>query len=64
MPSGGRVSVPEKNHVLHLAAAQGLGRLLAEHPADGVQNVALAAAVGPDNSGDSGVKFEGGAVRE
>jgi hypothetical protein len=53
-----------KDHVLHFAAAQRLGRLLAEHPADAVEDVAFAAAVGPDNGGDSGVKFEGGAVRE
>ncbi len=53
-----------KDDVLHFAAPKRLGRLLAEHPADAVQDVALAAAVGPDNGGDSRVKFERGAVRE
>ena len=53
-----------KDDVLHFAAAQGLGRLLAEHPADAVEDVALAAAVGADDGGDSGMKFERGAVRK
>ena len=34
-----------EDHVRHLAAAQGLGRLLAQAPAHGVEHVALAAAV-------------------
>jgi hypothetical protein len=34
-----------EDHVLHLAAAQGLGSLLAEHPGDGVDDVGLAGAV-------------------
>ena len=51
-----------KNDILHFAAAQGLGRLLAEHPPDAVEDVALAAAVGPDDGGHSLVKFECGAV--
>ena len=64
MPSGGPRFRAGKDDVLHFAAAQGLGRLLAEHPADAVEDVAFAAAVGPDDGGDSGVKFEGGAVRK
>ena len=38
-----------EDDVGHLAAAQALGALLAEHPADGVDDVALARAVGPDD---------------
>jgi len=53
-----------KDHVLHFAAAQGLGRLLAEHPPDTVEDVALAAAIRPHNGGDAGVKFERSAVCE
>ena len=40
-----------EDHVGHLAAAQGLGGLLPQGPADGVQHVALAAAVGPHHGG-------------
>ncbi len=36
---------PGEDDVLHLAAAQRLGALLAEHPGDGVDDVALARAV-------------------
>ena len=64
MPSGGRVSVPEKMTSFISPPPQGLGRLLAEDPADGVENVAFAAAVGADNGGDARVKFQGGTVRE
>ena len=36
-----------KDHVLHLRAAQGAHRLLPQHPAHGVADVAFPAAVGP-----------------
>ena len=35
-----------------------LGTLLPEHPADRVDDVAFPAAIGTDNSGDSGGKIE------
>ena len=38
-----------EDDVGHLAAAQAFGALLAEHPAHGVDDVALAGAVGPDD---------------
>src|SRR6185503_17165023 len=38
-----------ENHVLHLPAAQQPGRLLAQHPANGVGYIRLAAAVGTDD---------------
>ena len=41
-----------KDDVLHLAAAKRLGAHLAEHPADGVGDVALARAVGADDGGE------------
>ena len=53
-----------EDDVLHFAAAEGLGRLLAKDPADAVEDVAFAAAVGADDGGDSGMEFEGGAVGE
>ena len=53
-----------ENDVRHFAAAQGLGRLLAEHPANGVEHVGFSAAVRPDDGGDAFVKFEDGFVRE
>ena len=40
-----------EDHVGHLAAAQGLGGLLAQTPADRVEHVALAAAVRADDGG-------------
>ena len=40
-----------EDDVLHPPAAQALGALLAEHPGDGVGQVALAAAVGADDGG-------------
>jgi hypothetical protein len=53
-----------EDHVLHLFAAQALGALLAKHPGDGVGDVALATAVGPDDGGDTLVKGQLGAVGE
>ena len=48
----------------HLAAAQRLGRLLAEHPADGIGDIGFAAAVGADDGGDTGLKVQCGLVRK
>jgi hypothetical protein len=42
-----------EDDVLHLAAAQGLGALLTEHPGDGVDDVGLAGAVGAHHAGDT-----------
>ena len=53
-----------ENHVGHFAAAQSLGRLLAEHPADGIGDVGFAAAVGADDGGDTGLEIQRGFVRE
>ena len=61
---GFRASLPLEDHVLHALAAQALGALLAEHPRDGVDDVALAAAVGADDGGDAGVEGELGAIGE
>ena len=48
-PAGGAV----EDDVGHLAAAQAAGALLAQHPADGIDDVALARAVGPDDGSDA-----------
>src|SRR4051812_35531948 len=53
-----------KNDVLHLATAKGLRALFAEHPADRVRDVALAAAIGPNDGGDAWLETEGGVVGE
>ena len=45
-----------EDDVLHLAAAQRLGALLAHHPGQRVDNIGLTRAVGPDNCGDTGLK--------
>jgi hypothetical protein len=47
-----------EDHVQHLVAAQRLGRLLAEHPFEAIDHVALAAAVGPDDAGDARTEVE------
>ena len=52
-----------KNHVRHVRAAQALGALLSKHPADGVGDVRLAAAVRADNGRDAvTVELQFGAV--
>jgi len=47
-----------EDHVHHLVTAQALGALLAQHPDDGIGDVALAAPVGPDDGGDATVEGE------
>ncbi len=47
-----------EDDVLHLAAAQRLGALLAHHPGEGVDDVGLARAVGTDDAGDAGLELE------
>ena len=51
-----------EDDVFHALAAQALGALLAQHPRDGVDDVALAAPVGPDDGGDAIVEAQLGAV--
>ena len=53
-PAGG----PGEDDVLHLAAAQRLRALLAQHPGDRVDHVGLARAVGPDDAGDARLELQ------
>ena len=54
-----------EDDVFHADAAQGLGRLLAQHPGNGVGDIRLAAAVRADDGGDAvAVKLQLGAVAE
>ena len=53
-----------ENNVLHVRAAHGFCRLLAEYPADRVRHVALAAAVRPHDAGDAVIEFYFGLVRK
>ena len=53
-----------KNNVGHFAAAQRLGRLLAKHPAHGIEHVRFPAAVRPDDGRDAFVEFENSFIRE
>ena len=53
-----------EDDVVHLLRAHRRGRLGAEHPADRVDDVGLAAAVGPHHHGDPGFEVEGGGVGE
>ncbi len=45
----GSIARALKDDVFHLSAAQMLNPLLAENPGDGIGNIALAAAIRPDN---------------
>ena len=53
-PRGG----PGENDVLHLRRAQRARPLGAEHPGHGVDDVGLAAPVGPDHHGDPGLELQ------
>ena len=53
---GGAAGGAGEDDVLHLAAAQALGALLAEDPGDGVDDVGLARPVGADDGGDPGLE--------
>ena len=57
---GRRLARPgaEENHILHLVAAQAFGALIAQHPLDRVDDVALAAAVGSDDAGHAALEVE------
>ncbi|OPZ73302.1 MAG: hypothetical protein BWY83_00171 [bacterium ADurb.Bin478] len=47
-----------KNNVFHAIAAQRSRALLTHHPADGIDNIALAATIGTDDTGDAVMKKE------
>ena len=53
-----------EDDVLHLAAAQSLGPLLAHDPGEGVDDVGLARTVGADDARDALLEGEGGRLRE
>jgi hypothetical protein len=55
---------PVEDHVLHRAAAQPERRLLPQDPADGVGDVRLPAAVGPDDPGHALVEDDDRPVHE
>ena len=53
-----------EDDVLHDAAAQRLGALLAEHPGHRLGEIALAAAVGADDGGDAAGELHGDRIDE
>src|SRR6266568_411102 len=60
-PAEGRARGGAREYdVLHLAAAQRLGSLLAHDPGQGVNDVGLARAVRADHAGDAGLEAERG----
>ena len=63
-PSAGRLAVPAKMTSSIFWDRTALRRLGAEHPADGVDDVGLAAAVRPDDDGDARLEVEGRGVGE
>jgi hypothetical protein len=60
-PAGGAAL---EDHVLHLAAPEEPGGLLAQHPAHGIGDVALAAPVGAHDCGDAALERKRNRVRE
>jgi hypothetical protein len=56
--------VSGEDEIIHPIATQEFGALLSQRPADGVGNVALAAAVRADDGGDARLKGEFNLVRE
>ena len=48
-----------ENDICHLSATQSLGRLFSEHPANGIQDIRLAASVRADNCRDTSMKAQG-----
>ena len=63
-PKGSSTGGAGENDVLHLAATQGLGTLLAHHPGEGVNDVRLACTVRADDAGDSGLELQRGCRRK
>jgi hypothetical protein len=61
---GGTLLGAGEDDVVHLLGAHRARGLGAEHPADGVDHVGLAAAVGADHDGDAGFHHQGGGVGE
>ena len=55
---------PAEDDVLHPLTAQAACALLAQHPGDGVDDVALAATVRTDDGGHAIVERQGGTLRE
>ena len=53
-----------EDDVLHRRGAQGLGGLLAQDPADRVDDVGLTAAIGSDHGRDPGTELDAGPVGE
>ena len=53
-----------KDHILHPAAAHRGGAVFAHHPAQSLQQVRLAAAIGPDNAGQPLADHQFGGVHE
>ena len=58
MPSGWSAVGAAENDVGHFPSSQGLGRLLAEHPANGIENVRLTAAVWSYDRSDPAMKVQ------
>ena len=64
MPTRARALVPAKITSSLRLMRRGARRLLAQHPAHGVGDVALAGAVGSDDGGDAGIEDELGLAGE
>ncbi len=58
--AGGRQAIAAgKDHIFHLMAAQVAGALLAHGPAQGIDDIGLAAAIRADDRRDARIKFHG-----
>ncbi|OQB91908.1 MAG: hypothetical protein BWX84_01186 [Verrucomicrobia bacterium ADurb.Bin118] len=47
-----------KNHIRHFRAAQRFGRLLAQHPTNGIRHIGFAATIGADDGRNTALKIE------
>ena len=53
-----------EDHILHLFASEDLGPLLARNPQNGIDYIALAPAVRPDNRSDTRLESDSGFIAE
>ena len=58
------VSRARKNHIIHPRAAQAFGAVFTHYPAQGLQKVRLATAIGTHNTGHAGLNLELGRIDE
>ena len=64
MPVAGQAVAAVKDHVFHLMPAKMAGALLAHGPAQGINDIGLAATIGTDDRRDARIQFDDGPLGE